>query len=64
MTFCNLSAEIVQKLSVKGNDRISEETIKVYGEINFGQDYSVFEVNEILKNLYKTDFFEDVKDLV
>ena len=61
MTFCNLSAEIVQKLSVKGNDRISEETIKVYGEINFGQDYSVFEVNEILKNLYKTDFFEDVK---
>ena len=59
--FFNLSAEIVQKLEVKGNSRISVETIKVYGEINIGQDYSAFDVNKILKNLYNTNFFEDVK---
>ena len=59
--FFNLSAEIVQKLEVKGNSRISAETIKVYGEINIGQDYSAFDVNKILKNLYNTNFFEDVK---
>jgi len=59
--FFSLSAEIAQKLEVKGNNRISTETIKVYGEITIGKDYSAFEINKILKNLYETDFFEDVK---
>ena len=59
--FFNLSAEIIQKLEVEGNNRISTETIKVYGEITIGKDYSSFAVNEILKNLYNTDFFEDIK---
>jgi len=57
----NLSAEIVQKLEVKGAQRFTDETIKVYGEISFGKDYSAFDLNQILKNLYKTNFFEDVK---
>jgi outer membrane protein insertion porin family len=59
--FFNLSAEIAQKLEVKGNSRISVETIKVYGDITIGKDYSAFDINKILKNLYDTDFFEDVK---
>ena len=59
--FFNLSAEVVQKLQVNGNNRISNETIKVYGEITFGEDYSSFDLNEILKKLYKTNFFEDIK---
>ena len=57
----NLSAEVVQKLNVKGNNRISEETIKVYGGISLGKDYSNSQINEILKNLYDTNFFEDIK---
>ena len=57
----NLSAEIIQKLDVQENDRISKETIKVYGEITIGEDYSPKDVNEILKNLYNTEFFEDIK---
>ena len=57
----NLSAEIIKKLIVTGNNRISQETIKVYGEININKDYSTFDVNKILKNLYQTEFFEDVK---
>jgi outer membrane protein insertion porin family len=60
--FCfNLLAETIEKLEVEGNSRISDETIKVYGEIEFGKDYSNFEVNEILKNLFNTEFFEDIK---
>ena len=43
--FFNLSAEIIQKLEVEGNNRISTETIKVYGEITIGKDYSSFAVN-------------------
>jgi len=57
----NLYAEIVQKIEVKGNDRVGEETIKVYGEITAGKDYSAFDIDKILKNLYKTNFFEDIK---
>jgi len=57
----SLSAEIVQKLEVKGNDRINVETIKVYGEITLNKDYSSFDIDKILKNLYITDFFEDIK---
>jgi outer membrane protein insertion porin family len=59
--FFNLSAEVIQKIEVKGNDRISVETIRVYGDIVVGKDYSNFDVNEILKNLYDTNFFEDIK---
>ena len=56
----NLSAEIIQKLEVQGNKRISKETIKVYGEIDLNKDYSSIEIDGILKNLYSTDFFEDI----
>ena len=57
----SLSAEIVQKIELKGNQRISYETVKVYGEITLNKDYSIPEIDKILKNLYKTDFFEDIK---
>ena len=56
----SVSAEIVKELKVEGNDRISIETIKVYGEIKIGSDYSSQELNEILKNLYSTNFFENI----
>jgi len=57
----NLSAEIVQKFELKGNDRISKETIKVYGEITLNKDYSSLDIDKILKKLYTTNFFEDIK---
>ena len=56
-----VSAEIVQKIDIKGNERISPETIKVYGEIILNNDYSNLDLNNVLKNLYETNFFEDVK---
>ena len=57
----NLEAEVVSKLSIKGNQRVSTETIKVYGEIEIGKNYSDNDLNLILKKLYETDFFEDIK---
>ena len=52
----NLSAEIVKKLEVEGNIRISAETIKVYGDINLNKDYSAFDLDKILdvKNILDT----------
>ena len=57
----NLSAEIVKKIDVQGNERISKETIKVYGNITLNNNYSTFDLNNILKDLYNTEFFENVK---
>ncbi len=56
--FTFLNAEVVEKIIVSGNKRISEETIKVYGNIELNKDYKEKDINNILSNLYSTDFFE------
>ena len=55
------SAEIVNNIKISGNERISSETIKIYGDLKLNKDYSETEINKILKSLYETEFFEDVK---
>ena len=55
-----LKAEIVNDLKINGNSRISNETIKIYGEIELGKDLSENDLDKILKNLFNTNFFEDV----
>ena len=57
----NLLAETANKINITGNNRISIETIKVYGDLQIGKEYNELEINNILNNLYDTDFFEDVK---
>ena len=60
--FCTtLKAEMVNDLKINGNSRISDETIKIYGEIELGKDLSENDLDKILKNLFNTNFFEDVK---
>ena len=60
--FCTtLKAEVVNDLKINGNSRISDETIKIYGEIELGKDLSENDLDKILKNLFNTNFFEDVK---
>ena len=44
-----------------GNKRIADETIKIYGNIELNKEYSDKDLDKILKDLYKTDFFEDIK---
>ena len=56
-----LSAEIIKKIDISGNERISDETVKVYGEININQNVDNLKINEIIKSLYSTNFFEDIQ---
>lgn len=58
--FTNSYAEIVKKIIVTGNKRVSEETIRVYGEIEINKNYKENDLNNILNNLYSTEFFEDI----
>ena len=57
----SLKSEIVKDLIIDGNNRISDETIRLYGGIKLQEDLSQKELNTILQNLYDTNFFEDVK---
>ena len=56
-----LFAENVSKVEISGNQRVSEETIKIYGEIEINKDYQESDINKVLNNLYSTNFFEDIK---
>ncbi len=46
---------------VSGNERYDKQTIIVYGEINPQVSYDKNDINNILKNLYSTNFFENVQ---
>ena len=58
--FSASKSEIINSLDVKGNKRISIETIKVYGDIEVNKDYSEKDLNEVLKKLYATGFFKEI----
>jgi len=49
-----------EKIIVNGNERISNETILVFSEIQDNKALDVNSINEILKKLYKSGFFKDV----
>jgi len=53
-------AEVVKKVEIEGNDRISHETIMVFGDISIGKDYNISEVNILIKKLYSTSFFSNI----
>ena len=57
----NLSfANLIKKIEIQGNNRISDDTIKLFSEIKENEFLDKKDLNLILKNLYNTDFFKDV----
>ena len=53
-----LRAEIINKINIEGNKRISTETIKMFADVSIGDDLSDNDLNKILKKLYNTNFFD------
>ena len=56
----NSFSEVVKKVEIKGNVRISQETIIVFGDISVGKDYNISDVNSLIKKLYDTSFYSDI----
>jgi outer membrane protein insertion porin family len=56
----NASSEIVNKIIIKGNDRISDETVQLFSNVEIGSDIDEKNINFILKKLYETNYFKDV----
>ncbi len=54
------NSEIVKKINVEGNNRITDEIIMMFSGVDLGQDIKNSEINGIVKNLYETNFFNNV----
>ena len=59
--FLTLSySEILKEIKINGNVRITDEIISMFSDIELGQDVKNSDINNIIKNLYETNFFNNV----
>ena len=56
----SINAEIIEKIFINGNKRISDKTIQMFANIEIKDEISNKRLNLILKDLYDTNYFEDV----
>ena len=54
------NSEIVKSIEIIGNERVSSETIKLFAKVNINENLDNNDLNDILKNLYDTNFFKDI----
>ena len=54
-------SKTLEKIKISGNERIADSTIKMLGKIDKINELDEDVVNKILKDLYNSDFFKDVK---
>ena len=54
-------SEIINDIKLENNKRVSKESVLAFGNIKLGKDYSENEINQILGDLYNTNFFSDIK---
>ncbi len=60
LTF-NVYGETVSKITISGNKRITDETIKVLGGLSDVSEINTEELNNLIKKLYDSNFFKDIK---
>ena len=53
-------SEVIKNIIIEGNERVSNETILVFSSINLGDKIDTDKLNEIVNNLYDTNFFDDI----
>ena len=54
-------ASVVKKIKITGNDRIPDETILMFSNIQVNDEINSIKSNKIIKDLYETNFFENVE---
>ena len=56
----NAYAEKINSVEIIGNEKITKDTIILFSGIKLNQDINKENLNNIIKELYSTDFFENV----
>src|SRR6056300_344252 len=54
------NSEIIKNIKVEGNVRISSETINVFSQVSINDNLESSEINDVLKKIYSTGYFENV----
>ena len=60
ITCFSSNAEIIDEIQIEGNERIADETILMFSKTKLGDDIYENDLNDLLKNLYNTNFFKNV----
>ena len=60
LSILKANSEIVKSIEIIGNERVSSETIKLFAKVNINENLDNNDLNDILKNLYDTNFFKDI----
>ncbi len=58
--FSSAFSDVVKKINVEGNIRVSKSTIISFSDVKKNTNIELNNFNKILKNIYETNFFEDV----
>ena len=53
-----LRAEVINKINIEGNNRISSQTIEMFSGVSISDNVTEVDLNNILKRLYNTNFFD------
>ena len=56
----SFSAEYINKITIRGNDRIENSTIEKYLKLHVGDNYDLKKEDTAIKNLYATSLFENI----
>tara|TARA_B100000886_G_scaffold296906_1_gene224368 strand:+ start:2672 stop:4918 length:2247 start_codon:yes stop_codon:yes gene_type:complete len=54
------TADEIKKIKINGNERVSDETVIMFSNLNIGESLTSENLNIALKELYYTDYFKDV----
>ncbi len=61
IVFINYSnSETIKKFNISGNDRVTDETIIMFSNLEVGDEINVDILNNSLKNIYLTNYFKNV----
>ena len=53
-------SDSIKNFVIQGNDRVSDETIIMFSNLDIGENFDQDKLNDALKELYFTDYFSDV----
>ena len=54
-------SEIIKKIEISGNERLANETVILFSELNINENISSEDLNNTFKKLYDTDYFKNIK---
>ncbi len=61
LSFKSAFADRLNEIKLIGNERVNLETVKMFANISLGDEINDDKLNKVLKDLYETNFFSDVK---